>query len=142
MSNQRLYKAQYVGPEEEGGEELEDFENRWGEEIIPAPRTEAEGAPAGWDEHCLEVWGEPREFFMPSDRPIYRSRSSAQARVDLINRWGGKAVLLETTTDWTPVEVANRQRKIQRLEARRAKKLMDAAELIEQIEALNEGDAA
>ena len=140
--NNRLYKAWDQPTEEDEAAELEEFASIWDVEITPPPTTEAEGAPDGWDAYCLEVWGEPHEFFIPSDRKIYRSRSSAQARVDLINRWGGNAVLLETTTDWTPVEVANRQRKIQRLEARRAKKLMDAAELIEQIEALNEGDAS
>lgn len=101
----RLYKAQDVFTDDE----IES--DNWVEFVDPNPTTEAEGAPEGWDEYCLDKWGEPREFFVPSDRPIYRSRSSAQARVDLINRWGGTAVLVECTPEWVPVSEANRRRK-------------------------------
>ena len=74
--------------------------------------------PEGWHEHCLAKWGEHRPFFFPSDRRIYRSRSSAQERVDLINRWGGSAVLVECDVDWVPVEVANEHRRRARVQGR------------------------
>lgn len=135
MNNQRLYKAQYVGPEEEESEELEEFENRWDVEVTPSPTTEAEGAPEGWDAHCLEVWGEPREFFMPSDRKIYRSRSAAQNRVDLINRWGGNAVLVETETEWIPVKQANARRRNKARMARLEKLDAEAIRITEEMEA-------
>ena len=130
MNNQRLYKAQYVTTDEEWDEGNEEFV----EYVSAPPMTEAEGAPKGWDAHCLEVWGEPHRFSIPSDRPIYRSRSAAQNRVDLINRWGGNAVLVETETEWIPVEQANARR---RNKARRARidKLADkAAEIAKTLE--------
>ena len=165
MKNQRLYKAEMTGfPAEALYWLREDKIPEWLDGCSEDQETRADGEwyafedttwePEEWAEYVVvnqlidrretEQLGHTvyMDFFWPSTDRIYKSRSSAQARVDLIEMWGGKAVLLETTTDWTPVEVANRQRKIQRLEARRAKKLMDAAELVEQIEALNEGDAS
>jgi hypothetical protein len=103
----RLYKAMDVADYAD----VEEIDGDWMETVPAAPKTEAEGAPKGWDEHCRQVWGEPHPFFIPSDRPIYRSRSSAQHRVDLINRWGGAAILVETDTDWQPVTVANARRR-------------------------------
>lgn len=138
----RLYKAQDVTAETATDFEDEDglFDTIAWEER-KAPSTEAEGAPAGWDQHCIDVWGGPHEFFIPSDRPIYRSRSSAQDRVNLINRWGGHAVLVETDTNWTPVTVANQQRKKARLEERRAKALADVIHLDSQIDAIERSEA-
>lgn len=135
----KLYKAQDVTAEC-ATDEYEDEDGMfdavaWDER--KAPSTEAEGAPAGWDQHCLDVWGGPHEFFIPSDSKIYRSRSSAQERVDLINRWGGKAVLVEADVDWVPVTEANRRRKSKRLYTKRTKLLMQAAELEDQLDALD-----
>lgn len=134
----RLYKAQDVTAECADDDANETV---FWEDESPAPTTEAEGAPAGWDQHCIDVWGGPHEFFIPSDRPIYRSRSSAQDRVNLINRWGGHAVLVETDTNWTPVTVANQQRKKARLEERRAKALADVIHLDSQIDAIERSEA-
>lgn len=131
MNNQRLYKAQYVTTDEEWDEGNEEFV----EYVSAPPMTEAEGAPKGWDAHCLEVWGEPHRFFIPSDRPIYRSRSAAQNRVDLINRWGGNAFLVETETDWIPVSKANARRR-NKARMDRVKKLADeAVRITEEMEA-------
>lgn len=66
------------------------------------------------------------------------TRSAAQRRVDLINRWfgDGAAVLLETTCNWVPVADANARRAHVRRQARIDK-------LRAQIEALTtEMDAA
>lgn len=104
----RLYKAQYVEHDEDFSDDFDEFEP----EYVPMPD------PEGWAEYCLEKWGEHKPFFWPSDRPIYRSRSSAQARVDLINRWGGDAVLVECDVTWTPTAVANARRARVRREAR------------------------
>ena len=136
MNNQRLYKAWDRPTEGDEAAELEEFASVWDVEITPPPTTEAEGAPDGWDAHCLEVWGGPHEFFMPSDRKIYRSRSSAQARVDLINRWGGNAVLVETETEWIPVEQANARRR-NKARMDRVNKLADeAVRITEEMEAV------
>lgn len=110
----RLYKAVFT----EAAELDHDSDNEW--LLDPPddhyPLTEDDGAPAGWDAHCLEIWGEPRPFRIPSTRPIYRSRSAAQARVNLINRWcgDGSAKLAETETDWLPIAEANARRKAAR----------------------------
>lgn len=113
----RLYKA-HILPDYTA-----DDLDTWGGDLYVeahAPATEAEGAPAGWDAHCRDVWGEPRPFFLPSDRPIYRARSSAQRRVDLINRWAGPgtAILVETETEWIHTPAANARRRRARNAAR------------------------
>lgn len=87
----------------------------YGFEITDHPHEEE---PAGWAEHCEEVWGEHRDFFLPSEKKVFRSRSAAQARVDLVKRWGGDAVLLEGTVQWETVEAANRRRKRSRSQSR------------------------
>lgn len=103
----RLYKAQYVTrPDEDFGDVAE-----WPDEY---------SEPEGWAEYCQDKWGKHVDFFMPSDRQIYRSRSSAQTRVNLINRWGGEgaAVLVECEPQWVQTSTANRQRKAERLRRR------------------------
>lgn len=112
----RLYKAHILPDYAADEQDAWDGSNDAG----LAPLAEADGAPAGWDAHCRDKWGEPRPFYIPSDRPIYRSRSAAQARVDLINRWlgPGSAILVETETDWTHVAAANARRKRARNAAR------------------------
>jgi hypothetical protein len=57
---------------------------------------------------------------------MYLSRSSAQEKVDIVERWGGKARLLEAElSEFIPVEEANQRRKrarnaktVERLRAR------------------------
>lgn len=121
----KLYKAQNVVTDDDA----EEYEGGYVEQVERAPWTEVQGAPAGWDAYCDEKWGEPHQFFIPSDRPIYRSRSSAQARVNLINRWGGNAVLVEADVDWVPVKVANAERRNRR-RMDRVKQLHMAAEKV------------
>ncbi|WIY84302.1 hypothetical protein [Propionimicrobium sp. PCR01-08-3] len=125
----RLYKAAYVIDEEQiWDDDIEMYGDGYIFRVDANPTTEAEGAPEGWDEYCEDKWGEPHEFFIPSDRPIYRSRSAAQDRVNLINRWGGHAVLMECTPEWTTVAQANAWRKLDRLADRMltAQKKVDA----------------
>lgn len=104
----RLYKAQYTEAAYEDGD-LWTF--TWADN------------PDGWDDYCMERWGETRDFYPPSDRKVYRSRSSAQARVDLINRWlgDGAAILVETETAWMPTSEANKRRAARRAMQRIAK---------------------
>lgn len=125
----KLYKAQDLAPQVDDDEFIDDY-------ILLAeamPSTEEEGAPEGWDAYCLEKWGEPREFFFPSDRKIYRSRSAAQARVDLINRWGGAAELVEAEVNWVPVVEANRLRKRDRMLAAIERKNAEVGKLYEKL---------
>lgn len=121
----RLYKATMI----DNGTYEED-EYGW-------PTEESE--PEGWKEYAIERWGidhtNPtwvngyRPFFFPSDQKVYRSRSAAQARVDLINHWGGTAVLEECTPMWTPVVEANRLRRAQRVRDRVSRKQQELNEL-------------
>ena len=105
----RLYKAEYVET---------DIDDEWDEET-----SETFPDPEGWAEHCGWMWGEYKPFFPPSSRPIYRSRSAAQRRVDLINRWFGEgtAVVMEATVNWVPLAEAKEHRRLQRVAARVAK---------------------
>lgn len=133
----RLYKATII---DKG--DYEEDEYGW-------PTEESE--PAGWAEYSKERWGidwtNPtwvngyRPFFFPSDENVYRSRSSAQARVNLIKHWGGNAVLEECTPEWIPVAEANKRRKAQRLYKRYSEKLREAREIEQELDAL-EGGAA
>jgi hypothetical protein len=91
--------------------------------------------PEDWAEYCHQEWGEYREFFWPTDHKIYRSRSAAQSRVDLINRWGGAAVLLEADVEWIPIEEANRRRERARLAQRIARKQAELEALKSKVEA-------
>ena len=123
----RLYKAAYVVTDDEWEYDGDDW--------LPEP-----DAPEGWDDYCMERWGETREFYPPSDRKVYRSRSSAQARVDLINRWlgDGAAILVETETAWIATSEANKRRA-----ARRAmQRIANLQDRIDAIAATNEEVAA
>lgn len=116
----RLYKAHYV--------ELDRYDIGEPDEWEPEVEWPE---PEGWRNHAINKWGEDfarwtngyKPFFPPSDQPIYRSRSAAQRRVDLINRWLGDdtAVLIETETRWRPTSQANRERHNQRAADRIAK---------------------
>jgi len=120
MIGQKLYMAAWV----DTGAEFEECEDHFDCECF-SPMPE----PAGWREYALERWPDgPREgevwpngyqpFFFPKTGVPYRSRSSAQRRVDMINRWGGKAVVMECTPQWETVEAANARRLAERFDAR------------------------
>lgn len=124
MSN-RLYKAVHVRDENEPEYE------EWELELLGAcePRD-----PEGWPEFCEAKWGEYKPFFFPSVERIYKSRSAAQRRVDMINYWGGNAIVMECTPEWVPVDVASKQRADARVKARIEKKLAELAALEAQLE--------
>lgn len=132
MIGQKLYMAAWVDSGAEFGECEDHFDC---ECFSPIPE------PAGWREYALERWPDgPREgevwpngyqpFFFPKTGVPYKSRSSAQRRVDMINRWGGKAVVMECTPVWETVEAAKARRAQERLDARIEKKQRELADLI------------
>lgn len=140
MTAQRLYKAEWV---HEDGVEFE----YWEQELFESG-FESQPEPAGWREYALERWPDgPREgehwpnghkpFFWPSTDRIFRSRSAAQRRVDIINHWGGRAVLVECTPQWEPVEAANARRAAARLDERIARKSDEIAALLDERDALD-----
>lgn len=111
MTAQRLYMAVHV----EEAEPLAD----WEIELLGAT---APSDPDGWTEFCDEMWGEYKPFFFPKTGVPYRSRSAAQRRVDIINRWGGKAEVLVCEPVWEPLEVVKKRRERERVTARIKKK--------------------
>lgn len=87
------------------------------------PEGYVESYPAGleqeWVEHCEAMWGEFRSFFLPSETKVYRSRSSARDKQKIVERWGGRARILEAeVSEFIPSEDAKRKREIARLEER------------------------
>lgn len=87
----------------------------------PAGSEEYDWKPAGWEEFVAEqieagwTWIPERAFFWPSTEKFYRSRSSAADKVSIVERWGGKAIILEAEVgDFIPVSEANALRKRRR----------------------------
>lgn len=129
----RLYKAEWVF-----GEDTPEVEP-WEQELLDGGfRSQPE--PEGWREYALALWGNTppehehwpnghKPFFFPSTNRIYRSRSAAQRRVDLINSWGGTAVLVECEPAWVSSEVANKRRAAARLAKRIERKRAELSEL-------------
>ena len=132
MSAQRLYKAEWV--EHPYDDHEPDNDGLYPTDYIGYSEPE----PAGWREYAIEKWGTEapehevwpqgyKPFFWPSTDRVFRSRSAAQRRVDIINQWGGRAVLVECTPQWMTVSAANAQRKAKRLKAKRARVLEELA---------------
>ncbi len=144
MSAQRLYKAEWV---HDDGIKLEEWEH----ELFEAGfQTQPE--PAGWREYALDKWGtEPdgefwpnghKPFFWPNTDRVFRSRSAAQLRVDIINRWGGRAVLVECTPHWETVSAANARRKRAQLEAQKVRLYEKVYDIDEAIQATRIAEAS
>lgn len=93
--------------------------------------------PHEWDMYCMETWGEKKPFFLPSAGRIYKSRSAAIERADLINYWGGKAKVLECTPVWEDLEAAKKRRERDRLVKRREKHVREAGALSARIRELS-----
>lgn len=78
----------------------------------------------------VEAFGDDESFYLPSETKLYRSRSSAQDKVRITERWGGKAVILEAeVSEFIPVAEANARRKIQAMNER-ANRLQSKVDLI------------
>lgn len=90
--------------------------------------------PDGWAEYSAAKFGEYKPFFFPTSRKVYRSRSAAEERVALINRWGGDAVVVECTPVWRTVAVANAERARARLQVRIDRLRAELADACEQFE--------
>jgi len=112
MTVQRLYTVRLLAyPKDGEGGKYVPTEHSW---------EDPKWVPDGWDQnpYSVDLDGNPREFFWPTDGKVYKSRSSAQERVDLIQSYGATAVVLETETAWMPVAEANALRKRRRDSAR------------------------
>ena len=114
-------------------------------EILQQPETVR--VPVEWEPHVLvgftrladdelhaqwvDEFGADKEYFNPSESKLYRSRSSARDKVKIVERWGGKARILEAeVSEFIPVEEANQRRKNERNQAR-IRKLQDQINAIQ-----------
>lgn len=92
--------------------------------------------PDGWlaDPEQRAAWiarhGDDR-FFWPKAGLIYKSRSAAQARVDLIESYGATAVVLVTETSWQTLDAARAERE----RDRRSRRIADLRARIARLEA-------
>src|SRR5690625_1057717 len=78
----------------------------------------------------VDEFGADKEYFNPSESKLYRSRSSARDKVRAVERWGGKARILEAeVSEFIPVEEANLRRKRERDQARIEKLRQKIAEI-------------
>lgn len=102
------------------------YDEEYGYELPPV-------TPDGWEEYSLARFGEVKPFFFPSASKVYRSRSSAEDRAALINRWGGDAIVVESTPEWEALAEAKARRERERLMKRREKHVREAARIQEQI---------
>lgn len=84
-----------------------------------------------WSRFAAEMWGDAdKPFFLPDENKVFRSRSSAKERVDIAERWGFDAVVLECEPQWIEAGEAARRRKASR-DRRRAEALRRKADLIQ-----------
>ncbi|MBD3778502.1 MAG: hypothetical protein IE923_04455 [Micrococcales bacterium] len=94
-----------------------------------------EWVPDGWltDPEQRAEWiarhGDDR-FFWPRTGVVYKSRSAAQARADLIASYGAKAVVLVAEPQWKSLADAKAERET----ARRQKRIADLRERIAALE--------
>ncbi|UOQ56048.1 hypothetical protein MUN78_10065 [Leucobacter allii] len=108
-------------------------------EVLRRLHEEEQYEPEGWREYALEAWPEKPEyedwpngykpFFWPSTKRLYTTRKAAEGRRDLINRWGGNAVVVVAEIDWIPLEEMDAKWKRERLLREREKIEAQLAEL-------------
>lgn len=84
-----------------------------------------------WRDYCLEVWGEEKPFFLPSERKVWRSKSSAMERVNTVRHWGGDAEVLECDPDWQVSAEAVAERRRTRARASAARLMAKANAILE-----------
>lgn len=104
------------------------FERKWPDGTYAGyTRLRDDALHAKW----VEVFGEEESFYNPSETKLYRSRSSAQEKVNIVERWGGSARILEAqVSEFVPVAEANRRRQEERDRVRAQKLRKKAAEIM------------
>lgn len=88
--------------------------------------------PANW-----EPTAEMPAFFWPKADRIYKSRSAATDRANLLRHYGCTVQVMECTPQWLPVEIANRRRKAARLRAKQDRLYVTVDALERMIDALD-----
>lgn len=125
-TNETLYAVAWVVADEPEYDSEEAYLEALAEQEAEAEAYE----PEGWREYAIERWGlvPPTDerwpngykpFFWPSTKRLYTTRKAAEGRRDLINHWGGDAVVVVAEIDWVPVEEMDARWKRERLEQQR-----------------------
>ncbi|GAA2237399.1 hypothetical protein GCM10010401_06950 [Rarobacter faecitabidus] len=132
MTTTRIYRAHLISypaeacvlhPAERFPEWLHTVSAHWPD---GEPVDESQTLATLWGDWKPKGWQPPKDrpdwtFWWPSTDRIYRSRSSAQARVDLLESFGAKAVLVESDLNWRTTKDANTERRNRRAADRIAK---------------------
>ncbi|MFS0295176.1 hypothetical protein ACL1CZ_13550 [Corynebacterium striatum] len=118
-----LYRAQIIGYPE--FEEYEAFDYRY------EPFETTWKKPVGWepDEDYINRF-KSNKYFEPDTSKFYRSRSSAKARVDLLNSMGYEAIVQRSAPVEWPADGKERVQPSQALEVAKAVGVLKRAGII------------
>lgn len=112
----RLYKIEITEKPELISEEHGDDDVYYSTLHLADPALREE-----WENSGITTKDSHFHFFLPSETRLYRSRSSARDKQKIVERWGGRAHILEAeVSEFIPSEDAKRKREISRLEERLA----------------------
>lgn len=93
-------------------------------------------APEWWEAFSIHRYGEVKPYFMPTTDRIYKSRSGAVDRANLINGQGGNVYVVECTPRWQTLDDARDERARRRLHEKAQKLREQLAEVQEKVQAL------
>jgi hypothetical protein len=83
---------------------------------LPSGSLDPTWEPEGWSVYCEERWGERRDFWWPSTKRLYQSRSGARDRAALIEYWGATAEIVESEpVVWLTPDVKRARRRAELL---------------------------
>ncbi|PXY04351.1 hypothetical protein [Corynebacterium striatum] len=124
-----LYRAQIIGYPE--FEEYEAFDYRY------EPFETTWEKPVGWepDEDYINRF-KSNKYFEPDTSKFYRSRSSAKARVDLLNSMGYEAIVQRSAPVEWPTECKEKVESGQALEVAKAVGVLKRAGIIQSADEL------
>ncbi|HCD1919244.1 TPA: hypothetical protein NBI62_002562 [Corynebacterium striatum] len=124
-----LYRAQIIGYPE--FEEYEAFDYRY------EPFETTWEKPVGWepDEEYINRF-KSNKYFEPDTSKFYRSRSSAKARVDLLNSMGYEAIVQRSAPVEWPAECKEKVQPSQALEVAKAVGVLKRAGIIQSADEL------
>ena len=119
-----LYRAQIIGYPE--FEEYEAFDYRY------EPFETTWEKPVGWEPdedyiHCFKS----NKYFEPDTSKFYKSRSSAKARVDLLNSMGYRAIVQRSAPVEWPADGKEKMQSGQALEVAKAVGVLKRAGVIQ-----------
>lgn len=129
MNPERIYKVQIVAYPRAACAILPEPDEYIGAEVDVTPPIVGK---IGYlcDDFQPDNWNEDRgQFYWPSTKHLYRSRSAAMRRKQLIESYGAAAVLLVSELAWQDDRTVRRLRRLEKARAR-AEKLRHQADQI------------